>query len=130
MLQQPAPTNASFYELETEVRLTANFFIENTDMMEDPTEVTLYVLNPAGVQMEYTYAAGQITRDGLGQYQYSLLTDMPGTWLYKWQGMGSLVVMSRDVKLIVRPTAFAIVTTLVPNAGILTYTGNSPTVTL
>ena len=128
--QPPQPSSANFYELNTEVRLTGDFFIECTDISADPTEIVLYVLSPLGVQTSYSYADGDVVRDGVGKYHFDLLTSASGTWLYKWQGLGAIVVMSRDVKLVVRPTEFVLSTTIVPNAGVLTYTGSAPTVTL
>ena len=131
MLQQPQQTtSANFYEPLTEVRLTGDFFIDCTDIPADPTEVVVYVISPLGVQTSYSYAAGDVVRDGVGKYHYDLLTSDAGTWLYKWQGLGAIVVMSRDVKLVVRKSSFILATTIVPNSGILTYTGHAPTITL
>jgi hypothetical protein len=128
--QQAAPSSANQYNLNTEVRLFASFFVENTDVAADPTEIVLYLLDPAGAQTEYTYAAADIVRTAVGQYYFTWLTSLAGTWLYKWQGLGSLVVMSRDIQVVVRPSKFNLQLVVVPPAASLTFTGLAPSVTI
>ena len=79
------------YNRDTQVELTGTFRDE-ADALTDPTEVTLYVLPPAGTLETYTYGAAEVTRDSLGVFTKAVTLDESGTWHYRFKGTGALVV--------------------------------------
>jgi hypothetical protein len=84
------------YEIDTLVNLQATFTLADGVTPADPTTVTVYVRNPAGTLLTYTYAAGDVTRTSAGSYAYSLYCAASGKWSYKWQGAGAIEVTSPD----------------------------------
>lgn len=79
------------FSRDTEVRLEGTFVNENGDLA-DPTEVTLYVLNPAGTLTTYTYGASEVTRASLGLFTRLLVLDASGAWYYRFKATGALTV--------------------------------------
>ena len=93
------------YELDTTIQLTGTFADSLTGELADPTTITLFVLNPQGVNNSYTYAASQVVRVGVGIYTYTFTPDASGEWLYKWQGEGTVIATSPDTAFVVRASA-------------------------
>lgn len=79
------------YSRDTQVELTGTFK-DSADALADPTEVTLYVLDPAGTLTTYTYGAAEVTRDSLGVFSKAVTLDQTGAWHYRFKGTGALIV--------------------------------------
>lgn len=77
------------------VRLAVAFSVAT--VATDPSTVTLTVQDPSGNETAYTYAAGQVTKDGTGNYHYDLTTDEAGTWHYRWVGTGTCAAASEGI---------------------------------
>lgn len=97
----------NIYELETLVRFSVAFTTTATGLAGDPAAVTLWMLDPNGVQSSFTWAGGQIVRDGVGAYHLDFAPDVTGRWTYKWQGALPIEVTSPDQYFIVNQTAFS-----------------------
>jgi hypothetical protein len=91
------------YDIGDLVRLTGTFTVQ--DVLTDPSTITLRIKDPAGVEIEFTYAGGGIVRDGVGVYHYDAEIDLSGFWTYRWEG-GGAVVTAGEKRLYVRTTAF------------------------
>lgn len=79
-------------------------FKDKTQVLQDPTTVTLKVKDPSGTSSTYTYAAAQVTRDSLGVYRKDIDTALkPGKWLYRWESTGQYQAAG-DNAFIVRPS--------------------------
>ena len=94
------------YEIDTEVEFGATFTVEGTGVPIDPTTVVLFVKSPDGVTSTYT----GLTRTGVGVYAFDLTLDQSGTYVYKWQGKGSVEVTSPDTYLRVNKTVMVGIT--------------------
>lgn len=92
-------TTGNFYELNTLVRMWAAF-TDLSGVPADPTAVLIFLRHPDGTQ-----SSPPITRAGVGSYYADMETSAPGTWIYKWQGTGTIEVMSPDTKIVVKPTS-------------------------
>jgi len=78
----------AFYDENSVIVLTANFALAN-GTAADPTTVTLILTNPLGVST--TYTGGQITRNGVGAYQYNVSSGLTsGHWTYRFVGVGAV----------------------------------------
>lgn len=71
----------------TLVRISATFTVSGA--ATDPTTVTLKVRSPAGTVSTYTYGAGQVTKDSVGNYHKDVDASTSGRWLYRWEGTGT-----------------------------------------
>lgn len=94
------------WQLATEIRLTGKFYDKTTDPAEltDPSAVTLYIMDPAGVIETYTYVDSDLTRSAEGVYFMDYTPTGPGTWRYKFQGEGDLIATSPDQMFGVAPS--------------------------
>ena len=79
------------YNRDQEVELKGTFR-DSAEALTDPTEVTLYVLNPAGTLSTYTYGAAEVTRASLGIFTKAVTLDASGVWYYRFKGTGVLKV--------------------------------------
>ena len=70
------------------VMLRCTFTLNSTPT--DPTAISLKVTAPGGTTSEYTYALGQVTREGAGVYAKNVTLTTEGTWLYRWSGTGTV----------------------------------------
>lgn len=68
------------------LRLTNTFELDGTET--DPTTVSLAVTTPSAVATTYTYAAGTVTRSGVGIYYKEIAAAEDGTYQYTWTGTG------------------------------------------
>lgn len=71
---------------------------------EDPTEVSLLLMSPAGVVTTYIYPAS-VTRDAKGRYSKTFSVPLEGTWLWRWVGEGA-VIAADEGELRVRRSQF------------------------
>lgn len=79
------------YSRDTEVELKGTF-TNAAGAAISPTEVTLYVLDPAGVQSTYTFGASEVTEESTGIFTRDQLLDQTGAWYYRFKGTGALKV--------------------------------------
>ena len=93
------------YEIDTLAEFSGNFVVFGTTTPVDPTDINLFVRDPMGAIIEYTYPAN-ITRVSEGVYTAMLVLNRAGVWIYKWQGTGSAEVSSPDTVLQVNQTVF------------------------
>ena len=96
------------YEIDTSIELAGVFINSLSGVYIDPTGVTLYILDPSGVQSLFQYnttPSSPITRDALGRYHYTVSPGKSGTWSYKWQGSGTAVATSPDTTFVVNPSS-------------------------
>jgi hypothetical protein len=58
----------------------------------DPTTTVCRVKDPGGTVSVYTYALGQVVREGPGIYHYDVATGvLSGWWFYRWEAAGAAV---------------------------------------
>lgn len=104
----------NFYEIDTLIRFSVAFTTVPAGAPIDPTSINLLVQpppTPAAPDMipppvEYTYAAAQIVRDGVGLYHCDLTPNEVGIWVYKWQGTGAAAVTTADTRFVIKQTTF------------------------
>jgi uncharacterized protein YfaS (alpha-2-macroglobulin family) len=73
------------YDRGDTVRLDVEF--KDIDaVLTDPTNVTVYVLDPSGNETVYNDAVN----DAVGVYHKDVLLDEEGVWHYRWVGTGTL----------------------------------------
>lgn len=82
------------------VRLRALFAVGG--VLTDPTTVTLTVTDPDLNQEVFTYALGQITRDGQGDFSKLYTPDDDGTWFFMFESTGA-VIAAKSAYIIVEP---------------------------
>jgi len=74
-----------FFESASELATLRNIF-KVSGTATDPTAVSLTVTDPTQTSTTYTYAAAQITRNGLGDFQKDITCSIDGTWSALWEG--------------------------------------------
>jgi hypothetical protein len=94
------------YELFTRVRIRGTFSRQDTGTTIDPTTVELFVQQPDGVIVSYSYDTGDVVRDDQGIYHYDAELAMAGRWRYKWEGAGTVECGSPDTALWVNHSHF------------------------
>jgi hypothetical protein len=94
------------YQLDTDVTLQATFVQLSNGVAVDPTTVNLFMSTPDGHKTTYSTAMSQITRIATGIYQFTLETLQSGVYVYKWQGIGAVVVTSPDTRFQVQQSLF------------------------
>ena len=97
--------SANTYEPGNTVVLAVQFVTLRPTVPADPGNITCRVLNPNGVEADYTGL--QLTRTGVGAYYVSVLPTIVGTWSYRWEGTGA-VVAAHDNTFIVSSSSFAL----------------------
>lgn len=80
---------ADEYDIGDTIRL-AVAFTNRAGADADPTTVRLITENPEGTQVQYTHAAGEITKDATGHYYKDITLDLSGVWYYHWLGTGAV----------------------------------------
>lgn len=81
------------FDIGDTVRLSA-VFTNMEDAPADPTVVTLRIRKPDGTITVLTYAAAQITRDGLGEFHYDYPIAVSGDHYYRYEGTGNVATAS------------------------------------
>lgn len=104
--QWSGPGYMAKYEIDTSIQLNGVFTNPLAGVPIDPTEVLLYVMDPNGNVSIYTNLLGQVIRENVGRYHFVLEPSLPGTWLYKWQGTGSVATTSPDTIFTVSASVF------------------------
>lgn len=84
------------YEIDTSIRIQSVFFNSLLGVYVDPTEVQLFIMDPAGNILDHTTLDGSVTRSELGHYIFTFEPTVSGTWTYKWQGTGIALATSPD----------------------------------
>ncbi len=79
------------YSRDTQVELIGTFK-DKDEALADPSEVTVYVLDPADLLTTYTYGAAEVTKESLGVFTKAVTLDQPGAWYYRFKGTGALIV--------------------------------------
>lgn len=92
------------YEVETSIEIEGVFRDSLTGIYVDPTEVQLFIKDPAGAIVDHTTLDGSITRSETGHYLFDFVVDQAGTWTYKWLGTGAYVASSPDTTFTVNST--------------------------
>jgi hypothetical protein len=93
------------YEVESRVRFTAAFTDALSGSPVSPSDVVFFLRLPDGSETSVDLSGG-VETDGPGLYHYDVVVDEPGTWIYKWQGTGTVEITSPDTNLIVNRTVF------------------------
>jgi len=84
------------YDLNTLVRLTAQFTDSTGTIPTDPTSVQVITQDPSGTQVVNT----AVVRDGVGSYHFDVLANKSGAWSYRWEGTGTCTVASDQTFLV------------------------------
>ncbi len=84
------------YEIDTPIQIEGVFLDALNNVYVDPTEVQIFVKDPAGVIVDYTTIDGSVIRKGAGHYTFTFEPNQAGTWTYKWQGTGLAPATSPD----------------------------------
>lgn len=92
------------YEFGNMVTLNVIFTDVTTNMLVDPSIVTLRVLDPNNVEKIYT--GSQVIRNSLGNYSYPVFGDLAGIWNYRWEGSGN-VVAAQESQFNIIPSVFS-----------------------
>ena len=83
------------FTLGSRIRLTETFTDLIAGAPADPTTVTLKLHDPTGVETVFSYANGDITRDGIGVYHYDFTPTVTGSlnapWIARWIATGTVV---------------------------------------
>lgn len=95
----PILVSANVYDIDTSVTVQSAFS-QSTGSAIDPSTVTLYVRDPTGAVT--TIAMGSLTHVGTGVWAYNINANVSGTWFYKFQGAGNVVVTSPDASFLIR----------------------------
>jgi hypothetical protein len=96
------------YEIDTSIQINGDFLNAIDDIYVDSSGVTLFILDPSGVQTFFQYTGGPaspIIRDSQGHYHYVITPSKSGTWTYKWQATGSFIGTSPDTFFTVNASA-------------------------
>jgi hypothetical protein len=91
----------NLYDIDTQV-VVASAFVTLLGVAIDPTTVTLYILDPSGIETVIAMIA--LTHAGTGVYTYAINANKSGAWTYKFQGAGNLEVTSPDTQFWVNPS--------------------------
>lgn len=97
---------ANSYDKGSTVKVYTSVAFKTSGAATDPTTVTLLVQDPNGTETSYTYALGQVTKDGTGLYSKSITMSTPGTWYYKFIGTGTCAAVDKG-HLIIEDDVFA-----------------------
>ena len=63
----------------------------------DPTSIALRVIDPSGVETDYTYLAGDLTKNSVGNYSYPLEVLLFGRWKYRFEGKGAIIAAAENL---------------------------------
>jgi len=80
------------------VSITTNPGFKNSSgVLTDPTTVTLRWRDPHGVETVWVYGTDpEITRTSAGIYASEILGDITGTYVFRWEGDGSVTAADED----------------------------------
>jgi hypothetical protein len=86
-------SNFREYDISDAVRFEIHFTIG--DVPTDPTTVTLYVKDPAGVTV--TYNTGDLTHPETGTYYRDVEVDQSGRWAGRMVGDGAVNATAQEI---------------------------------
>ncbi len=88
---------ANTYDKGDKIRISATFQDANgTDM--DPTTITVKHKKPDGTVITWVYGTDtEVVKDAVGKYHADITLDQSGTWLYRFEGTGSVVAAGEEV---------------------------------
>lgn len=92
------------YQVESLITITAQFVAADGVTPAEPTAVALYIKAPDGTETPYTGDA--LGNPATGLYTIQIVVMQVGPWVYKWQGISTVVVTSPDIYFQVAPTVF------------------------
>ena len=75
------------YHVGDKVRMSATFELAN--VLTDPTTVSLKIIAGEG-----SWYASPIVNDSVGKYHYDLIFTLPGTFRYRFFGVGAVTAES------------------------------------
>ncbi len=84
------------YEIDTPIQIEGIFLDALNNVYVDPTDVKLFVKDPAGATILYSIANSSVIRESAGHYTVTLEPTISGTWTYKWQSTGTFPATSPD----------------------------------
>lgn len=73
------------YDIGDLIRLWIEYRNADTKALVDPTEITLLILQPDGVELSYTLSGQEIVRASDGRYSYVFNTTGRPSGLYRWR---------------------------------------------
>lgn len=80
---------AGIYRLNEVVKIDTTFKV--SDVLTDPTTVTLAVTNPSGTITTYLYGTNvELVKDSVGTYHLNVTANQLGLWQYVWTGTGAV----------------------------------------
>lgn len=87
------------YTTGTRVRVSATIY-DIDDVLTDPTNLKFKFIDPLGVETEYIYLTDpEIVNDGVGLFHVDLLISSSGTWRYRYETTGNVVIASESFLL-------------------------------
>jgi hypothetical protein len=92
------------YEIDTSIQINGEFINAISGVYVDPFLVTLYILDPTGLESTVNYP-GAVSKASQGHYFYQLTPSISGTWTYKWKASGSAVATSPDTTFTINASA-------------------------
>lgn len=76
---------------------SSNTFKNASDVVTNPTTVTVKVEDPSGNESSYVYGTdSEVVRDSTGVYHIDITTDEVGTWVVRWVGTGAVAQVDED----------------------------------
>jgi hypothetical protein len=92
------------YPVGNTIALKVTFMDAVTRQPADPTTVKLRVQDPSGAEVDYLIPT--MTHPSTGLFQQEIVSAMPGTWKYRWEGTGAVIAAS-EKSFEVQASAFA-----------------------
>lgn len=77
------------YDINDTVTVRAAFTVAG--VATDPTGIALDVTNPNQSVSSYSYGAGTVTKDSVGNYSKGLVPTISGEWIYTFTATGAVV---------------------------------------
>ena len=81
------------YPIGNAVNVQVSFVDVSTNVLTDPTTVTLKVQPPNGGALQ-TFTGGQVTKVSVGKYSVVVPVAVSGIWNYRWEGSGAVTAAS------------------------------------
>lgn len=88
------------YQIDTTIVLTGTFADAKTGQPADPSTVNLFIKAPDNSTQQQSWP-GTVAHVDTGVFTYTFTVSISGTWTYKWQGTGAVVVTSPDTNFVV-----------------------------
>lgn len=90
------------YPFGSAVLLTGEF-ADASNVLMDPTVITLRVRDPSGTMTSYTGVA--ITRTSTGMFSCQVVPATSGIWKYRWEGTGAAIAAG-EKRFEIQPSDF------------------------